>query len=75
MRPWEATVADAILDRLLQNAHRIELAGESLRRPETVATVTAGPTTSPAKGPARPTEPKSARRSGNQAAETALEAR
>jgi DNA replication protein DnaC len=26
------TVADAILDRLLHNAHRLELKGESLRR-------------------------------------------
>ncbi|TAM56148.1 MAG: AAA family ATPase [Chloroflexota bacterium] len=30
----ESTVADAILDRLLQNAHRIELSGESMRRAE-----------------------------------------
>jgi DNA replication protein DnaC len=30
----EATVADAVLDRLLQNVHRIELDGESMRRPE-----------------------------------------
>jgi DNA replication protein DnaC len=28
----EATVADAILDRLVHNAHRIELKGDSLRR-------------------------------------------
>jgi DNA replication protein DnaC len=28
----EPTVADAILDRLLNNAHRLELRGESLRR-------------------------------------------
>lgn len=28
----DATIADAVLDRLLQNAHRIELEGESLRR-------------------------------------------
>ncbi|MCE5388760.1 MAG: IS21-like element helper ATPase IstB [Acidithiobacillus sp.] len=28
----EPTVADAVLDRLLQNAHRLELKGESLRR-------------------------------------------
>jgi DNA replication protein DnaC len=28
----EATVADAILDRLIHGAHRIELAGESMRR-------------------------------------------
>jgi len=31
----EPTIADAILDRLLHNAHRIELRGDSLRRPET----------------------------------------
>jgi hypothetical protein len=28
----EPTVADAILDRLLHNAHRIELCGESMRK-------------------------------------------
>jgi DNA replication protein DnaC len=28
----EPTVADAILDRLVHNAHRITLAGESLRK-------------------------------------------
>ncbi len=33
----DATVADAILDRLVHNAHRIELRGESLRRPQTAA--------------------------------------
>jgi DNA replication protein DnaC len=30
----EATIADAILDRLLASAHRIELRGESMRRAE-----------------------------------------
>ena len=30
----EPTIADAILDRLVHNAHRIELRGESLRKPE-----------------------------------------
>jgi len=30
-----ATSADAILDRLVHNAHRIELAGDSMRRPKT----------------------------------------
>ncbi len=29
----DATVADAILDRLVHNAHRLELRGDSLRRP------------------------------------------
>ena len=28
----EKTVADAILDRIVHNAHRLELKGESLRR-------------------------------------------
>ena len=28
----DPTYADAILDRIVHNAHRIELAGESLRR-------------------------------------------
>lgn len=30
----EPTIADGILDRLLQNVHRIELHGESMRRPQ-----------------------------------------
>jgi DNA replication protein DnaC len=34
----EATVADAILDRLIHNAYRFELKGESLRRPRSVTT-------------------------------------
>jgi DNA replication protein DnaC len=34
----DATIADAILDRLVHNAHRIELRGESLRRPQASAT-------------------------------------
>jgi len=33
----EPTIADAILDRLVHNAHRIELRGESLRRVEPAA--------------------------------------
>lgn len=40
----EATVADAILDRLLENAHRIDLAGESMRRSETALGAAAEPT-------------------------------
>jgi DNA replication protein DnaC len=32
------TLADAILDRLLANAHRIELSGKTMRRPETTPT-------------------------------------
>ena len=37
------TIADAILDRLVHNAHRIELTGESLRkkRPPNIAETTA----------------------------------
>jgi len=35
----EATVADAILDRLVHDAHRIELQGESLRKRKKVETV------------------------------------
>jgi DNA replication protein DnaC len=31
----DATIADAILDRLLENAHRIELSGESMRKSQT----------------------------------------
>jgi DNA replication protein DnaC len=29
----DATYADAILDRLVHNAHRLEMSGASLRRP------------------------------------------
>jgi len=57
----EPTVADAILDRLLQNAHRVELVGESMRRPDTVADGTTGSI--------------SRRRSENRPAETPVEAR
>ena len=32
----DATIADAILDRLLSTAHRIELAGDSLRKKEKI---------------------------------------
>ena len=34
----EPTVADAVLDRVLQNLHRIELEGESMRRPQDTPT-------------------------------------
>ena len=34
----EPTVADAILERLLHNAHRITLTGESMRRRRTTLT-------------------------------------
>ncbi len=38
----EPTVADAVLDRVLQNLHRIELEGESMRRPETKSKASGG---------------------------------
>jgi DNA replication protein DnaC len=40
----EPTIADAVLDRLLAHLHRIELAGESMRRPERAQTTDAEPT-------------------------------
>lgn len=33
----EPTIADAMLDRLLQNAHRVELAGSSMRKADSKA--------------------------------------
>ena len=30
----EPTIADAILDRIVHNAHRIDLKGDSMRRPD-----------------------------------------
>ena len=39
----EPTVADGILDRLLENVHRIELRGESMRRATTPAAIVAEP--------------------------------
>ena len=33
----DATYADALLDRIVHNAHRIELRGESMRRRTTVS--------------------------------------
>ena len=38
----EPTVADAVLDRVLQNLHRIELEGESMRRPQSASTTAGG---------------------------------
>ena len=40
----DATIADAILDRVLQQLHRVELAGESLRRPAASANAKKAPT-------------------------------
>ncbi len=62
----EPTIADAILDRLLHNAHRIELRGESLRKPEDAPE----PTTSSVQ-PEERTKPAQRRnRSEHRAAET-----
>jgi hypothetical protein len=44
----DPTYADAILDRLVHNAHRIELTGESLRRARGKQSKTALPETTPA---------------------------
>ena len=41
----DATIADAILDRVMQRVHRVELAGESLRKPA----ASANPNKPPAK--------------------------
>ncbi len=63
----EPTIADAILDRLVHNAHRIELRGESLRKPEGFDASAVEPDQPEAR--TKPAErPK---RSGNRAAETA----
>jgi len=37
---FEPTIADAILDRIIHNAHRIELKGDSMRRKEKPTTLT-----------------------------------
>ena len=63
----EPTIADAILDRLVHNAHRIELRGESLRKPEGFDASAAEPDQ-----PDERTKPAVRRkRAGNRAAETA----
>ena len=48
----DATIADAILDRVLQRVHRVELAGESLRKPPS--------TIASKKSPAKARSPSSA---------------
>lgn len=67
----EPTIADAILDRLVHNSHRIELRGDSLRRLQDGAhgqpDRAAEPTTEAAEPPTRS-------RARNRAAETAAEA-
>lgn len=48
----EPTVADAIMDRLLEHLHRIELSGESMRAPKrcTAGTAKGGKSPSRASG-------------------------
>ncbi|WP_376764870.1 ATP-binding protein [Roseovarius sp. A-2] len=41
----EPTIADAILDRIVHNAHRIELKGDSMRRKDRNATLTSAENT------------------------------
>lgn len=49
----DPTIADAALDRLLENAHRIELAGESMRRSEDGTRPRQARRTASAQAPAR----------------------
>jgi len=68
----EPTIADAILDRLVHNAHRIELRGDSLRRSQDGEhRLTDGP--SEASQAAQP--PPKGNRLRNRAAEMPAEAR
>jgi DNA replication protein DnaC len=39
----EPTIADAILDRIVQNAHRITLEGDSMRKRKSTRPLTAAP--------------------------------
>ncbi len=68
----EATVADAILDRLVHNAHRLELRGDSLRRPQEPRAVSAGTAAGASHGP---DQPKSGGRAAKRAATTAQDPR
>lgn len=68
----DATVADAILDRLVHNAHRLELRGDSLRRPQERGARSAEVAVVAANGP---DQPVSATRAGKRAATTQQEAR
>jgi len=68
----DATVADAILDRLVHNAHRLELRGDSLRRPQTAAARTSDPAATVASGH---DQHKSGARAAKRPATTPQEAR
>ncbi|HUY98537.1 MAG TPA: IS21-like element helper ATPase IstB [Verrucomicrobiae bacterium] len=50
----EATVADALCDRLIHNAHRLELSGDSRRRPDREGPAAPEATPDPAAARARP---------------------
>jgi len=52
----DPTIADAILDRTLEKANRIELSGQSMRRPAAAppAAEPASPAAAQAPGPGRP---------------------
>lgn len=49
----EPTIADAVMDRVLANLHRVELVGESMRRPETASAATDDPPGKPPRAPSR----------------------
>ncbi len=59
----EPTVADGILDRLLENVHRIELHGESLRRHPPARTAASRRHKAPERTPATKNDPLQARQS------------
>ena len=48
----DPTLADAILDRLVHNAHRIDLAGASMRKTKTIKPETTGEDNNSQKGKA-----------------------
>jgi DNA replication protein DnaC len=68
----EPTVADAIMDRLVHNAHRIELRGDSLRRPQDGAPGSSPPSTDAHQGAEEPRRRRAVR---NRAAEKPAQAR
>ena len=68
----DATIADAILDRLVHNAHRLELRGDSLRRPQRPGAL-AGDTA--AAGPGGPDQAASGARTAKRASTKAQDDR
>jgi len=71
----DPTIADAILDRLLQNAHRMELDGDSLRGPETAGMALAAAADETTTASNRSPEPEPAARSGKRRPTTPQDAR